>query len=57
MRAALARFAQKLKGTEAALFYYSGHGLQIDGQNYLVPVDAQVDADQVMAFELVKLTT
>ena len=55
MRVALARFAQKLKGTEAALFYYSGHGLQIDGQNYLVPVDAQVDADLIMAFELVKL--
>jgi hypothetical protein len=55
MRVALARFAQKLKGTAAALFYYSGHGLQIDGQNYLVPVDAQVDADSIMAFELVKL--
>lgn len=55
MRVALARFAQKLKGTEAALFYYSGHGLQIDGQNYLVPIDAQVDADSIMTFELVKL--
>ena len=55
MRVALARFAQKLKGTAAALFYYSGHGLQIDGQNYLVPVDAQVDANSIMAFELVKL--
>ena len=55
MRAALARFAQKLTGTDAALFYYSGHGLQIDGQNYLAPVDAQVDGDSVMAFELVKL--
>jgi uncharacterized caspase-like protein len=55
MRAALARFAQKLKGTEAALFYYSGHGLQIDGQNYLVPIDAQIDEGSTMAFELVKL--
>ena len=55
MRVALARFAQKLKGTEAALVYYSGHGLQIDGQNYLVPIDAQVEADSIMTFELVKL--
>jgi uncharacterized caspase-like protein len=55
MRGALARFAQKLKGTEAALFYYSGHGLQIDGQNYLVPVEAQVEPDSIMAFELIKL--
>ncbi|WGD56338.1 caspase family protein [Bradyrhizobium sp. CB1650] len=55
MRSVLARFAQKLKGTEAALFYYSGHGLQIDGQNYLVPVDAQVDPDSIVTFELLKL--
>jgi hypothetical protein len=55
MRAALARFAQKLRGTDAALFYYSGHGLQIEGQNYLVPVDAQVDPDSIVTFDLVKL--
>jgi uncharacterized caspase-like protein len=55
MHTALARFAKKLKGTEAALFYYSGHALQIEGQNYLVPIDAQIDADSVTAFELVKL--
>jgi hypothetical protein len=55
MRGVLARFAQKLKGTEAALFYYSGHGLQIDGLNYLVPVDAQIDPDSIVTFELIKL--
>lgn len=55
MRVALTRFAQKLKGSEAALFYYSGHGLQIDGQNYLVPVDAPGDEGTMMPFDLVKL--
>ena len=30
------------KGT-VALFYYSGHGLQVDGVNYLVPTDAQIE--------------
>src|SRR5581483_8562919 len=25
-----------------ALFYYAGHGLQVDGENYLVPVDAAI---------------
>lgn len=29
----------------AALFYYSGHGLQVDGANYLVPVDADIKAE------------
>ncbi|MEQ9298114.1 MAG: caspase family protein [Cyclobacteriaceae bacterium] len=28
-----------------ALFYYSGHGLQVDGANYLVPVDADIKAE------------
>ncbi|MGJ4942360.1 caspase family protein [Bradyrhizobium sp. HKCCYLS1011] len=55
MRMALTRFAQKLKGSEAALFYYSGHGLQIEGQNYLVPVDAPGDEGSMMPFDLVKL--
>jgi uncharacterized caspase-like protein len=36
MHAALGRFAQRIRGSEAALVYYSGHGLQINGQNYLV---------------------
>src|SRR6266851_1043498 len=30
----------KLKGATVALFYYAGHGMQIDGVNYLVPVSA-----------------
>ena len=25
-----------------ALFYYSGHGMQVDGQNYLVPINANI---------------
>jgi uncharacterized caspase-like protein len=43
MHAALGRFAQRVKGAEAGLVYYSGHGLQINGQNYLVPVDLKYD--------------
>jgi formylglycine-generating enzyme required for sulfatase activity len=33
-------FGAKLEGADVALFYYAGHGLQIRGINYLVPVDA-----------------
>ena len=39
MYAALGRFAQRVSGTDAGLVYYSGHGMQINGQNYLAPVD------------------
>ncbi len=42
MYAALGRFAQRVSGTDAGLVYYSGHGMQINGQNYLVPVDLKL---------------
>ncbi|MGB9369162.1 MAG: caspase family protein [Xanthobacteraceae bacterium] len=36
-------FEQKIRGAEAALLFYAGHGLQVNGRNYLVPVDAQIE--------------
>jgi formylglycine-generating enzyme required for sulfatase activity/uncharacterized caspase-like protein len=44
-RAALAEFARRLDGAEAALFFYAGHGLQVSGRNYLVPVDAALERE------------
>lgn len=35
----LARFVASLQADDVALFYFAGHGVQIDGENYLVPVD------------------
>jgi hypothetical protein len=55
MQAALSRFAQRLKGADAGLVYYSGHGLQINGQNFLIPVDLQMDGGAFTPFEMVKL--
>ncbi len=42
LRAAIGDFSKKLKEDKAAtgLFYYSGHGVQAGGRNYLIPVDA-----------------
>lgn len=46
IRAALMRFKEKLDGGDpentVGLFYFAGHGLSYDDENYLVPVDAQV---------------
>jgi hypothetical protein len=40
----LLRFGEKLKTTKGVgLFYYSGHGMQIDGENYLLPVEFDID--------------
>ena len=55
MQTALSRFAQRLKGADAGLVYYSGHGLQINGQNFLVPVDLKYDNGTFTPFELVKV--
>ena len=40
----------------AALFYYAGHGVQSDGANYLIPVDAQVELEQHLKTRTVPAT-
>lgn len=43
MTSALNAFAHAAKGYDVALFYYSGHGLQEQGHNYLIPVTANLE--------------
>src|SRR3712207_1385785 len=42
MLEALAGFAERLEGARVGLFFYAGHGLQVAGENYLVPVNARL---------------
>ncbi len=42
MRAAIDVFRRAAEGAEVALVYYAGHGVQVDGVNYLLPVDAEI---------------
>jgi len=42
MADALFQFGERLKGGGVGLFYYSGHGMQVKGENYLIPIDANV---------------
>ncbi|MCE1237834.1 MAG: caspase family protein [Hyphomicrobiales bacterium] len=46
MTADLARFYAAAQGAEVALFYFSGHGVQVNGHNYLLPIDARFDDPQ-----------
>ena len=39
LAAALGRFAGRLRGDDVALFYFAGHGVQVDNTNYLIPTD------------------
>lgn len=45
MRRALRDFADTVKDADVAVVYFAGHGLEIDGTNYLVPVDAVLARD------------
>jgi uncharacterized caspase-like protein/SH3-like domain-containing protein len=55
MEGLLRQFADRLQGADVGLFYYAGHGLQVYGQNYLAPIDAQLDEVQDLYFEAVNL--
>jgi hypothetical protein len=52
----LRRFGETLGDADVALFYYAGHGLQVDTKNYLVPVDARLAGENDLPFEAVDLT-
>jgi hypothetical protein len=51
MRQTVREFIRKLEGADLALFFYAGHGLQVSGENYLVPVDAQLGSHLDLEFE------
>jgi hypothetical protein len=48
-------FAEALGGAQTGLFFYAGHGLQVGGQNYLVPIDAKLTTASAVDFEMVRL--
>ncbi len=47
------QFGKALPGADVALFYYSGHGMQVGGQNWLVPVDANPTNPKDLDFQMV----
>ena len=51
----LREFAQAARGAEVTLLFYAGHGLQVEGENYLVPTDAQLAEEVDLRFEAFEL--
>jgi hypothetical protein len=46
MGRALLEFGRTLrKGVDASMFYYAGHGVQVGGENYLVPINATLESE------------
>lgn len=57
MNRAIAQFGEKLTNDTVALFYYAGHGMQVKGKNYLIPVDAQITSEASARAETVDVDT
>ena len=46
-------FGRQIQGADVALFYYAGHGVQVSGSNYLVPVGANPTREADVDFQMV----
>ena len=52
---ALRAFTRRSAGADVSLVFYAGHGIEMDGVNYLVPVDARLERDVDVRYETVTL--
>ncbi len=51
MNEIVADFGEKLGEGDTALFFYAGHGMQVQGRNYLIPTDAKISSEQRVRLE------
>ena len=55
MERVIRQFGVGLAGADLALFFYAGHGMQVNGQNYLIPTDARLVSEGDIDFESIPL--
>ena len=55
METAITQFGNKIKKGGVGLFYFAGHGLQVKGENYLLPLKAKIDKEQQVKYRSVNL--
>ena len=53
MKKAMDEFGEKLHRYTVGLFYYAGHGMQVKGNNYLIPVDASLKVEQDVDYDCI----
>jgi Caspase domain len=56
LEGAVRRLGQKSRGADASLFYYSGHALEAQGVNWVLPVSAEIQSDRDLRFEALDLS-
>ncbi len=52
-RASLLNFATAIEDAETSLFFYAGHGVQVNDENHLIPVDARINRDRNLTDETI----
>jgi tetratricopeptide (TPR) repeat protein len=52
---ALRKFSAEAEGADWAAVYFAGHGMEINGVNYLIPVDAKLASDRAVPYETVSM--
>ncbi len=55
IESAVSDFAEMLHGAEAGLFFYAGHGIQVNDQNYLIPTSAELKSNVALEWRLIPL--
>lgn len=50
-------YYERAAEADTAVLYYSGHGIQMDGRNYVIPVDAQLLRPQSVRFQAIELAS
>jgi uncharacterized caspase-like protein len=55
MRRALVQFGREVQGADMAVVYFAGHGMEIGGENWLIPVDAELRSDRDAESEAISL--
>jgi len=55
MKKAIIDLGNKLKANDVGLFYYAGHGVQSNGKNYLIPVDAEIEKEADVGIDGVEM--
>ena len=54
MKRAIDKFGRQLKTKDVGLFFYAGHGVQVDGYNYLLPINAKLDDENDAEYDCVR---
>ena len=55
LKEAVRQFGKRADKADAAVIFYAGHGMQVEHENFLIPVDAQLERERDLLYETLKL--